>query len=217
MTGKYTPAGNNPFVLGTSVTAVSTGTYNPLPQETFGQWLQRNVREYPVTLDLPEDVLKWTAQVITYWSVAEWIQLGTLARLLKMERKEARVMFGARIGNCSGKLRELLASKDIAVNINISDLAATLTECEKRRNLLGHGVWLIDPVTSELCVENPSGEWTPPKEPTISRRKYPQAFHPTISWFVETLTDIKTAIQQLQRLDREIDAALAASPQKAGC
>jgi len=216
MKDKFTPYGQNQFALGTNVTAVSTGTYSPLPEETFGQWLQRNVREYPVTLDLPPEVLSWTAQIVTYWSVAEWIQLGTLSRLLKMERKEARIMFGTRIGNCAGKIKEVLASKDIKVNVDMADLAATLTECEKRRNLLGHGVWLVDPQTGELCVENPAGEWTPPKEPTISRRKYPQAFHPTLVWFIETLSDIKTSILFLQQLDREIDAALLASPQKAG-
>lgn len=212
MKDRFTPAGTNSFVLGTAATAVSTGTYNPLPQETFEQWLRRSVRDYPVTLDLPDEVLKWTAQIVTYWAVAEWIQLGTLARLLKMDRKEARVMFGSRIGNLSGKIREMLISKDIRVQIDISALSETLTECEKRRNLLGHGIWLVDPETGDLCVENPAGEWTPPKEPKISRRKFPQAFHPTIPWFIETFADIKTAIQELQRLDTQIDAALSALP-----
>lgn len=216
MTDRFTPAGSDPFLLSTAATAVSTGTYKPLPQETFEQWLRRNVRDYPVTLDLPQEVLTWTAQIMTYWSVAEWIQLGTLARLLKMDRKEARVMFGSRIGNCAGKIRELLVSKDIPIQMDRCALAGTLTECEKRRNLLGHGIWLVDPETGELCVENPAGEWTPPKEPTISKRKFPQAFHPTIPWFVETLADIKTVICELQKLDAEIDAALAAPPQKAG-
>jgi hypothetical protein len=217
VTDKFKPYGDkDQFILGTAVTAVSTGHFVKVPEETFEQWLRRNLREYSVTLDLPPEVLSWTAQIVTYWSVAEWIQLGTLARLLKMERKEARVMFGSRIGNCAGKIKELLLSKDIPVQMDMSALAATLTECEKRRNLLGHGVWLIDPMTLELCVENPAGEWTPPKEPTISKRKFPQAFHPTLPWFIETLADVKTAIRELQSLDRQIDAALVVSPGKAG-
>lgn len=216
MTDKFHPAGmSSTFILSTSATAVSTGTYLPLnDQETFGQWLQRSVKEYPLTLDLPVEVLQWTSTIVTYWSVAEWIQLGTLARLLKMERKEARVMFGSRIGNLTGKIKELLAVKSISVSTNFDALSETLTECEKRRNLLGHGVWLIDPEDGALCVENPSGEWTPPKEPKISRRKFPQAFHPTLPWFVETFSDIKTSILSLQKLDLEIDAALSASPGK---
>lgn len=113
-------------------------------------------------------------------------------------------------------IKELIATKGLSVAVDLERLVQTLSECEKRRNLLAHGVWLIDPVTGELCVENPAGEWTPPKEPKISRRKYPQAFHPTLPWFAETLADIKTAIQLLQALDAEIDAALRAAPEKAG-
>lgn len=215
MTDKFTPAGNmSAYVLGTGATAVSTGNFSPLPDETFEQWLRRNMKEYPLTLDLPEQLWRWTALVITYWSVAEWIQLGTLAKLLGMTRKEARVMWGARIANMTGKIRDVLATKEVSVATDLEALSKTLIECEKRRNLLGHGVWLVDPEDSVLCIENPSGEWTPPNEKRITRRKFPQAFHATEPWFVETFADIKTSIQCLQQLDREIEQALSASTGK---
>lgn len=217
MTEKFIPAGNmSALVLNTAATAISTvSAAGPTPEETFAEWLQRNVKEYPLTLDLPPEVWQWTALIITYWSVAEWIQLGTIARLLGMGRKEARVMWGARIGNLTGKIREVLQTKGLKVATDFDSLAETLTECEKRRNLLGHGVWLIDE-DRNLCVENPSGEWTPPKEKPITRRKFPQAFHPTLPWFVETFADIKTSIRALQQLDLEIETALSASLGKGG-
>lgn len=218
MRDKFYPA-HNAFVLSTAITAVSTGHGN-IPrqaEETFEQWLQKNQREYPVTLDLPPEIVNWIGVISAYWALAEWMELGILARLTKMERKEMRVFLGAsRAGGATSKIRELIRSKDISVTIDIDKLCATLNDCEKARNLLGHGVWLIDPITNELCVENPSGEWKQPKEQTISRRKYPQAFHPTQIWVVQVFSDIKLAIRELQNLDQEITAALVASPHKAG-
>ena len=93
-------------------------------------------------------------------------------------------------------------------------LAKQLTESEQARNLVGHGVWMIDPETNELCIENPAGEWNPPKEPAISRRKYPQAFRPTQAWLVQTLDGIKACIRDLQDLDLEIEASFPASTRK---
>ena len=219
MTDKFTPLQGTSFVLGTGVTAVSTGDGHipRQPEETFEQWLKKNVREYPVTLELPDDFLAYIAKILTYWATAEWIQQGTLSRLLQMERKELRVVLGApRVSNAASKITELVKSLDIAVTVNMVELTTKLRECESARNLLGHGVWLIDPVTNELCVENPSGEWIESREQAISRRKYPQAFHPTVPWFEQTLSDIKASIRSLQKLDLEIEAALVASPQKSG-
>jgi hypothetical protein len=210
MADKFTPAPSGGFALGTSVTAVSTGHYPPTPQETFEEWLKKNVREFPATLDLPADLLQWIAKIVTYWAVVEWIQLGTLARLLGIERKEARVMFGARIGNSVSKIKQLLEMKNIRSPEYMSSLSASLTECEGRRNLVGHGVWMND--QGELCVENPSGDWIHQPHANVSKRKYPQAFYPTPIWLAETLENIKSAIRSLQKLDLEIDAAFSASP-----
>lgn len=202
--------------LGTMVTAVSTGHgHSPRqPEETFEQWLQKNAREFPVALQLPPDLSVWISKIVTYWAVAEWIQLGTLAILLRIERKEARVMFGARIGNAVSKIRQLIDMRNIKVSIDLDELSQSLTECERARNLLGHGVWMIDSITLTFCIENPSGEWIEKKEASVSKRKYPQAFHPTKTWFAATLKDIETAILELQRLDGEIAAALTASSGK---
>lgn len=114
------------------------------------------------------------------------------------------------------KIGQLIDMKNINTSFNLSALSNTLTECEKARNLLGHGVWMVDPITGAYCIENPSGEWKLPKEDPVSRRKYPQAFYPTVTWLTQTFADIKTAIRELQRLDREIDTALSASTQKGG-
>lgn len=219
MANEFTPPQyTSPFILGTSVTAVSTGNSftPPQPQETFEQRLEKNVRQFDVTLDLPPEIHQWIASIVTYWAVVEWIQIGTLSRLLYIERKEARVMFGARIGNSAPKIRQLIEMRNITVPTDMNRLAKLLTESEQARNLVGHGVWMIDPETNELCIENPAGEWNPPKEPAISRRKYPQAFRPTQAWLVQTLDGIKACIRDLQDLDLEIDAWLPASTRKSG-
>lgn len=211
MSNKYEPPSySNPFILGTNVTAVSTGSSFTPPQanETFEQRLERNLRDFDVTLDLPQEIHLWIASIVTYWAVVEWIQLGTLADLLGIERGAARVMFGSRIGNSAPKIRQLLEIKNITVSTDMANLAKMLTESEGARNLVGHGVWVIDPQTNELCVENPSGEWVPEKESRVSRRKYPQAFLPTQEWLAKTLDDIKTCIRELQDLDIEIGLAL---------
>lgn len=201
---KYPGSVPDSFVLGTSLTAVSTGNYAPQPEESFEQWLSKNVREFPVTLELDTELYSWIAKIVTYWAVAEWIQLGTLATLLKIDRNEARIMFGARIGNSLSKIKQLIDIRDLSIPIDLDALSNTLTECEKARNLVAHGVWIFDPDTHEYCIENPSGEWTPPKERPISKRKYPQAFPVSIVWFTCTFADIKTSIRELQRLDTAV-------------
>lgn len=132
-----------------------------------------------------------------------------------MERKVLRIVLGApRVSNIASKITNLVKSTDIAITVNMVELTTKLGECETARNLLGHGVWLIDPVTKEPCIENPSGEWMESREHSISRRKYPQVFDPTVPWFEQTLSDIKALTRSLQKLDLEIATALLASPQK---
>jgi hypothetical protein len=184
-------------------------------EETFEQWPRNNAREFPVTLDIPVAFFEGITNIVTHWAVAEWIQLGTLARLLGIERSEARVMFGARIGNSAGKIKQLLDMKGItARSVDFTELGKALGENEANRNLVAHGVWMVDPLNGEYCIENPSQQWTAPKEQSVIRRRYPQAFYPTSAWFVTILADIKSVIRQLQSLDQEIDRALAPSPQE---
>lgn len=217
MTDKFTPLETITFPSGTGVTAVSTGDglIPRQPEETFEQWLKKNVREYPLTLDLSDDFLVRIAKIVIYWATVEWIQQGTLCRLLKMDRKLLRIVLGApRVSNIASKITNLVTSMDLAITVNMEELTTKLGGCETARNLLGHGVWLIDPVTKKPCIENPSGQWIEARENSISRRKYPQVVHPTVAWFEQTLSDIKALIRSLQKLDREIEAALLASPHK---
>jgi hypothetical protein len=146
MADKFTPLETITFPAGTGVTAVSTGDglIPRQPEETFEQWLKKNVREYPLTLELPDGFLASIARIVTYWATAEWIQQGTLSRLLKMDKKELRVILGApRVSGSASKITELVKSMDIAVTVNMLELTTKLRECESARNLLGHGVWLI--------------------------------------------------------------------------
>lgn len=208
------------FVLGTSASAGPGFEFcaTAAPRASIADWpsdaeeqLKQNTREYPVTLALPTDVLKWIGTIVSYWALAEWIQAGTLCRLLNIGRKQARVMFGTRIGNSASKIAELIAMNDVRVDTDLTGLAKLLRACDESRNIVGHCVWMIDPDTQELCAQNPSGAWKPPQQKQISRRKYPQAFYPDEAWFSTTLDQIKSAIRQLQKLDQEIEAALQPS------
>lgn len=184
------------------------------PGEPFEYWLKANLREFPVTLDLPESLRLWIARIVTHWAVAEWLQAGILARVLRLSRKEARVMFGDRIGNCTSKIKQALEMKDCGVPASLEGLSELLTKCERARNLMAHGVWMHDPGTGEVCVQNPAGEWTVPKQPAVSKRKYPEAFFPTEAWLTKVLQDIETAIKNLQSLDQDIACRLDALPGK---
>jgi hypothetical protein len=171
-------------------------------------WLKANARAYLMTLELPSDVLEWIGKIVSYWAFAEWTQVATLARLLGISLKEARVMFGPRIGNAISKIRQLMEMKNIPLPPDFDDLLRQLSKCEEARNLLGHGVWMRD--GTEVCVQNTAGVWVAPKQ-TVSRRKYPEAVYPDALWFSERLTEIETATIGLQALGRYIDAALPPS------
>ncbi len=189
----------------TSTSATAVGMSGPVNIK-IEDWLAQNVKEFPVTLDIPQQVSEWISKIVTHWAFAEWVQAGTLCNLLGIERKEGRVMFGARIGNSASKINQLLQMHEFSVATNMSDLSAMLKRCEEYRNLVGHGVWMIDPETSELCVQNPAGEWRQPNQDSVSKRKYPEAVYITEGWFSSVLNEIKNAISALQNLDREIDA-----------
>jgi hypothetical protein len=204
------------IMLGTSLTAVSTGSaaLDRQPEEPLEAWLRRNMREYPVTLDLPPELLNEISKIVTHWALAEWIQLGILAMLIGMKRRDARVLYGTRMGNAARKIMQLLEYRQTAVSTDLEALSKDLTACEEARNLVGHGVWMLDPETNSFCIENPSGEWREQGTKSITRRKYPQAFHPDPAWFAATLADIKAVTRSLQRLHEEIEAQLSTSPQK---
>lgn len=208
---KFIPPEQSGMQLGTAATAVSPVGFDKYPAP-FEDWLKENVRGYPVTLDLPPVILVQVGTIVTYWALVEWIQAGTVARLLGISRKEARVMFGPRIGNSTSKIKQLMEIKSIQVPEELEKLSALLNKCETARNLVGHCVWMQDETTRELCLQNPSGEWTPPKQPKVSKRKYPEAFYPDQAWFSGVLEEIKKAIWELQALDRILDSRLPPSP-----
>src|SRR5438034_4664768 len=112
------PNDPNQFLLSTGASAVSAVkiaeimTWPQLPE--FEQWLRDNIAEFPVTLTLPPELVARIGTTVSYWAVAEWIQAGTLARRLGIGRREGRVVYGARIGNCISKIRQLMEMKDIA-------------------------------------------------------------------------------------------------------
>ena len=113
MTNKFTPSGHDEFELSTSASAASMPVIATWPsKQPFESWLKANMRTLPVTLALPDDLQKWIGRITSYWALAEWIQSGTLARLLNIGRKEARVMFGDRIGNCVSKIKQNMEIKD---------------------------------------------------------------------------------------------------------
>ena len=214
MANKFTPSPANEFVLSTSASA-SAVSVPAMPELSFEAWLSMSMKEYPVTLDLPSDLLPWIGKIVSYWALAEWIQAGTIAKLLNIGRKEGRVMFGARIGNSLSKIKQLMEIKEIPLPADLSDASMLLSRCDEARNLLGHGVWMLDPESGDMCVQNASGQWKQ-AQPPVSKRKYPEAFFPTNPWFEETLEEVKSAIRWLQALDGHIDTALATSPEKSG-
>lgn len=211
MTNKYTPPFPTFTTLGTSATATAVRG-NVFDNKTnFEDLLRSNTRELAVTLTLPNELLAWIGKIATHWAFAEWIQSGTLARLLNIGRKEARVMFGDRIGNCMSKIKQNMEIKNIPIPNNFPDLSKSLTECELARNLLCHGVWMVNPETKEICVQNPSGKWEQQRQP-ISKRKYPEAFYPNNEWLQSTLNKIEQSISDVQALDRMLDSVLPPYP-----
>lgn len=190
----------------------SMSSFQKFTPQTFEEWVKANVKEYPVTLDIGPELQQWIGKIVSYWALAEWIQAGTLTRLLNTGRKEGRVMFGVRLGNCSSRIKQLMEIKDIPIPADLDTLSKTLTECEEARNLLGHGVWLKDPETGEICVQNPAGEWKADRQALASRRKYPEAFSVDGIWLTQTLEKIKGAVLELQKLDTHINTHLSQKP-----
>lgn len=187
-----------------------------VPGEPFEYWLRANMRQFPVTLDLPDALRAWIGRIVSHWALAEWLQSGTVARLMGISRKEARVVLGDRIGNCASKIKQLMEMKGLALPDDLSDLAGLLTKCENARNLLSHGVWMLDPGIKALCVQNPSGEWINKVQGNVSKRKYPEAFVPTHEWLESTLKDMQRAIRRIEEIDKGVAEKLGPSPQTLG-
>lgn len=128
---------------------------------------------------------------------------GTVCVLMNIDRKKGRVILGTRIGDSASKVKQLMEMESIDLPTQWADIREQISYCETAKNLLVHGVWMID--DGLLCVQDPSGEWKG-GPPAISKRKYPEAFYPTREWFADLNEKMRHVIGDLQRLDQHIAA-----------
>lgn len=204
--GKYKPFGPDSISLTTATTATITLSYadfKSMPE--FEKAIRESTKEYPVTLDLDKELLGWISRIITSWAVAEWIQQECLVKLLGLDRKIFRALFKNNPDYIS-KISDVLQMRELEIPkfSNVKNLQTEINECAKRRNLIGHGIWINDEEAKRMCVIDTSGTWKFSNNEHVSKRKYPEAFYPEDTWFTETFVKIKFIIEALGELDKFI-------------
>lgn len=201
------------FLLDTSATATGSVRISmPLaPRVRLEDVLYAHIKEHPVTLDLPPEYFGWISKIITFWSLGEWMLLGTLGELTGLDRKAGRVVFGTRLGDTISKIKQMMDLKQIEIPAGWNMFSEEVKECEQARNLIAHGVWMKDKDTGELCIQNPSGEWVAKNADNrtvkASKRNFPEAVYIDAQWFKDTFDKVVDTLGHIQFLDQVIAAA----------
>lgn len=179
--------------------------------------IKQNVKMHPVSLnEVPMHYHTWIGLICTHWAYAEWIVMGTICTLLGINRKEGRALFPTRTKELFKKMKYVMNLRGL--NLTVGPLWSLYEDCEKKRDLLGHGVWLKNIDTGELCIQDASGEWEIEGEnkPGVSKRDYPEAVPIADTWLENTLKEIQNAIFEARKFDQQLEALLASSGNTSG-
>lgn len=93
--------------------------------------------------------------------------------------------------------------------IDLAELAKTVADMERGRDLVAHGIWLRDPESGAIMIQDLSGNWRPdPKSPKVPRRISPQGVVVGPDDLHKMAALILVTTQMTERAGEEIKEAL---------
>ncbi len=174
------------------------------------------MREWKIVVDLPDAYAAAIGKVVTHWAYLERL-LNTIAyQLLNVSPKHGRVAVRSpRADDMVTMIGQLMTLEKVTTTVDLPVVINAVRALKNGRDLIAHNVWVIDPETGSLLVQNLSGNWKPdPAGPKISRRITPEAVELGPEELAELKGAIEAACQAAIKLSLDIAAQLEASRKK---
>ena len=174
------------------------------------------MRTWEIVVDLPDDYNIGIGRLITHWAYLEKILCQITYDLLGVGPKHGRIAVRSpRADDTITMIGQLMLLEKVTSSVNLTGLAAALRAIEKFRDLIAHNVWLINPDSKWLCVQDLSGNWKPdPAGPKVSRRVSPEAVQISPEELAAVKETIQTATKTAIRLSADIAPQLEALRKK---
>lgn len=170
---------------------------------------------YPMRTRLPGAYSQQIGRIITRWAYLESRLRQVSCILLRINPPIARLMIRElRASDYITMLEDAMSVFHLSTSVNLKTLRSGLQTLESNRDKLAHGIWVkhdktSTPVLQDLSAKHPAGPYQGQKA-----RINPKAVALTIENLRAWATGIATASKLIQKIGREINAQLRASPCK---
>ena len=126
----------------------------------------------PVT-DLAPQILAEIGKTMVLFANLEWRLSRFAYALLGVDRNLGRIAVREpRAQDRFDMVCDLLAYREIAVRKDRAAIRQMIADCEEKRNLVAHSVWVREPKYGTTRLVKTSGHWQPtPKHPPKTKRK----------------------------------------------
>lgn len=134
------------------------------------------MKVFPTETELGEELNAAIGRTIVHWSFIEGQFRKMCYMLLQISMPHGRIAVRSpRADEHLSMIKQIIAMDGYSVkSIDLEELSKSLRTLEKYRDLIAHGIWLKNPETGQLMVQDLSGNWRPdPKSPKVAKRIKP--------------------------------------------
>jgi hypothetical protein len=165
------------------------------------------MKVFPTTIDLPKSYMEGIGRICVNWAFQERQLANITYGILGINPKQGRVSVRSpRASENLLMIQQLLDLENIKVeSIDISKLVKSLQDLERLRDMVAHGVWLLNPQDKQLLLQSLSGNWKPdPKAAKVARRIKPEGVAVNEGDLNDLASRIKKTIDVTKTLSHEL-------------
>ena len=168
--------------------------------------------ESPIVAKLPDEIAAGIGHVFVRWAYLEWTLKLMIYNLVGVDETVGRVVIGTgRSEDQVNKIEDLMTILGILPEPPLTSLKNALVKLEKSRDALAHGLWVKDPETGGLCIQDIGGKWNVgTKTPRVTKRMYPDIEPISKETLDKLLANIEAVIANVESLHANALAARSA-------
>lgn len=172
------------------------------------------MKVFPTETELGEDLNAAIGRAIVHWSFIEGQFRKMCYMLLQISMPHGRVAVRSpRADEHLSMIKQIIALDGYTVkSLDLDALSKSLRTLEKYRDLIAHGLWLRNPETGQLFVQDLSGTWKPePNSPKVAKRIKPQGMAINASDLNALADQMKAVISAISMMHEELGPQVLAS------
>jgi len=167
---------------------------------------------------LPQKYCTEIGRIITRFAALEAKLSYCAIVIMKIGKKEGRV--AVRMGRVESALtviQDLLTIHKLEIPTDISKLKQSFKKLENARDLLSHGLWVYHTASKIPVIQHTSGNYPDPdgSNTSVRARIDPRGLEVPIKGLRDTVRAIDMAVKNVNRIGKEIDAAMKTQRQQA--